>query len=506
MMTTPIDALYDRAIISPGGTAFIHRDVVHTYYDLVIASERLARGLLSRGVHPGDRIVLHMSNRPEMVFAFYACLRIGAIACPMNLRYEAAEIREMFQRLRPSIYLGEESLYSAVEGIEPQVLAPAKRFVIGSSQTCKGAMPWSALQAGSVFGRLPTPPSHENAPALLLMTSGTTGRPKFVAHTPASLAAIAELSTCSLLDEGHILISAAPLVHGSGLFTLLGCINFGVTVVLVERFDPDVVLDQIEMHGCAGTGGLPFMYHALLKHQRLRPREISSLRYCFCVGDVCPVQLHADFEQTFGKPLRSVWGSTEAAGPLTYTLGPEPVYRIGSGAQVRLADEDGRTVPRGEVGEFLVRGPEIAAGYWIGPGRVENLAPDGWFHSGDLMRQDEGDELWFVGRKKDQIISGGSVVSPVDVERVLLSHPLVRDAAVFGLPDPVLGQRVAAVVALQGNADDATRDKILDAARKQLAYYKVPEVLVVVDAVPRNALGKIDRRALAASANSGTNA
>jgi acyl-CoA synthetase (AMP-forming)/AMP-acid ligase II len=132
------------------------------------------------------------------------------------------------------------------------------------------------------------------------------------------------------------------------------------------------------------------------------------------------------------------------------------------------------------------------------------LAPDGWFHSGDLMRQDENGELWFVGRKKDLILRGGSQVSPIEVESVLQSHPLVRDAAVFGLPDPVLGQRVAAVLQLQGNFGDATRDKILSTTRMQLADYKVPELLVMVDAVPRNLLGKIDRRALAASATSGT--
>jgi long-chain acyl-CoA synthetase len=503
MMTTPIDALYDCAITRPGGTAFIHENVVCTYDDLVIASEQLARALRSRGVQHGDRVVLHMSNGPEMVFALYACFRIGAIACPMNLRYKASELREMFQRLRPSLYLGEEPLYSTIESIEPEILAPEKRFVIGSSKAYKSAMHWSALYAGVVFRPLPPPPD-EDAPAILLTTSGTTGQPKFVTHTPASLTASAELSAYSHFDGEQIVLNSAPMVHGSGLFTFLACVNFGVVVVLVERFDPDIVLDQIEAHGCTCIGGLPFMYHALLKHQRLRPRKINSLRHCVCVGDVCPIQLQADFEQSFGTPLRSAWGSTEASGPLTYALRPGPVYRIVPGAQVRLVDDDGQTVPWGDVGEFLVRGPEVAAGYWIGPGLIENLAPDGWFHSGDLMRQDENDELWFVGRKKDLIIRGGSNVSPIEVERVLLSHPLVRDAAVFGLPDPVLGQRVAAVVQLQGNGGDATRDKILSATRMQLADYKVPELLVIVDAVPRNPLGKIDRRALAASATSGT--
>jgi long-chain acyl-CoA synthetase len=138
-------------------------------------------------------------------------------------------------------------------------------------------------------------------------------------------------------------------------------------------------------------------------------------------------------------------------------------------------------------------------GYWVGPDRVDDATRDGWYHSGDLMRQGEGDELWFVGRKKDIIIRGGSNISPVEVERVLMSHPLVRDAAVFGMPDPVLGQRVAAVVQLSSDAGDAAFADILRDTRKQLADYKAPERLWAVDRVPRNSLGKVDRRAAASA-------
>ena len=161
-------------------------------------------------------------------------------------------------------------------------------------------------------------------------------------------------------------------------------------------------------------------------------------------------------------------------------------------------DDEGRDVPRGEVGEFLVRGPYVTVGYWVGPDRVDDATRDGWYHSGDLMRRGEGDELWFVGRKKDIIIRGGSNISPVEVERVLMSHPLVRDAAVFGMPDPVLGQRVVAVVQLSSDAGDAAFADILRDTRKQLADYKAPERLWAVDRVPRNSLGKVDRRAAAA--------
>jgi long-chain acyl-CoA synthetase len=493
---TPMNALLRYAAMRPDGTAFIYGDVVWTYRDLLRGAEQLARAFLRRGVRCGDRVVVHMPNRPEMAVALYACFRIGAIACPTNLRFKTAELREVFQRLEPALYLGEERLYSQVEPIESEILASEKRFVTGPSGA-SGALPWSALVVDSVGaeGLPPEPPA--DAPGVLLTTSGTTGRPKFVTHTPATLSAMMEARAHSDFDTTQIVLNACPMVHGSGLFAFLLSVNCGAPMVMVERFDPESVLDQIEQHGCTWMPGLPFMYDALLEHQWKRPRKVSSLRRCTCAGDVCPIHLQVGFEATFGVPLRNVWGATEVAGALIEGSRPGPVSRIAPGARIRLVDDDGGEVPRGEVGEFLVRGPNVTVGYWVGPDRIEDATRDGWYHSGDLMRRGEGDELWFVGRKKDIIIRGGSNISPVEVEQVLLSHPLVQDAAVFGIPDPVLGQRVAAVVQLPNGVGHAALGDILTDTQQQLADYKAPERLVAVDRVPRNAFGKIDRRAAA---------
>jgi acyl-CoA synthetase (AMP-forming)/AMP-acid ligase II len=297
------------------------------------------------------------------------------------------------------------------------------------------------------------------------------------------------------------------MAHGAGLFTFLASVRFGAPMVMVKRFDPDAVLDQIELHGCTWMLGLPFMYDALLEHQRKRPRQVSSLRRCICGGDVCPIQLQVDFEAAFGAPLRNIWGAIEVVGALRPGSRPGAVSRVAPGAEIRLVDDEGRNVPRGEVGEFVVRGPNVTVGYWVDPDRIDAATRDGWYCSGDLMRQGEGDELWFVGRKNDIIIRGGSSISPVEVEQVLLSHPLVCDAAVFGVPDPVLGQRVAAVVQLSSGAGGGVKlssilalGAIMKDAKRQLADYKAPERLWAVDAVPRNALGKVDRAAAAAAA------
>ena len=495
---TPMNSLIHQATVRPGGTAFIYNDVVWTYHDLLTSAEQLSRAFLARGVRPGERVVLHMPNRPEMAAALYACFRIGAIACPMNLRFKTAELREILQHLQPALYLGEEQLYSYIEPLEPEILAAEKRFVTGPGGAARGAMPLSAMLVDSGSGATPLPPEPgKDTPAVLLTTSGTTGRPKFVTHTPATLSATMEAIAHLDLDAAQTMLNACPMVHASALFTFLASVSCGAAVVLVERFDPDVVLDQIEKHQCTWMFGLPFMYDALLKRQLKQPRNVSSLRYCRCGGDVCPDQLHEGFEVAFGAPLRNIWAATEVAGAVTEGLRPGPVTRIASGAQIRLVDDEGRDALRGDVGEFLVRGPYVTVGYWIGPDRIDDATRDGWYHSGDLMRRGEGDELWFMGRKKDIIIRGGSNISPLEVERVLLSHPLVFDAAVFGVPDPVLGERVAAVVQLSSGASDSALGDILRDTRQQLADYKAPERLSAVDCVPRNAMGKVDRQAAA---------
>ena len=466
-----------------------------TYERLAIEVERLTRGLVERGLRKGDRVALHMANLPEFVIAYHACFRIGAIAAPLNIRFKTAELRPLLQRLRPALYIGQAALYDQVAPIESSVLRSNDRFVVDGHVNDPRVQPWTSLLAENDGKPVRVTPDVD-APAVLLTTSGTTGQPKFVIHTLATLSRMAEAVAHWDLDGDQITALFCPMVHVSGLLTLLACFHFGVPFVLLERFEPGAVLDSIERHRCTWVLGLPFMFAALLQQQRARARKVDSLRTCLVSGDVCPPQLQAQFPALFGIPLRSVWASTEACGSLTYGVQPGPVSRIVPGARVRLVDDQHGPVARGEVGELAVRGPHVTIGYWAGPGQITDAPQGGWFYTGDLMRQDEKGNLWFVSRKKHLIIRGGSNIAPVEIERVLMSHPAVRDAAVVGVPDPELGERVAGFVQLADDAHGVEVKEIQAVATERLADYKVPETLQIVDEIPRNALGKIDRRLL----------
>jgi acyl-CoA synthetase (AMP-forming)/AMP-acid ligase II len=298
---TATSVLYELTKTRPKHVAFIKENETWTYERLAAEVDRLARGLVRRGLRKGDRVALHMANLPELIIAYHACFWAGLIAAPLNIRLKTAELRPLLERLRPSLYIGQATLYEKVASIDSSI---------------------------------------------------------------------------------------------------------------------------------------------------------------------------------------------------TYGLDPGPVNRIVRKALVRLVDDNDVPVAVGELGELLVRGPHVSIGYWAGPGLIQDAPVDGWFHTGDLMRQDEKGNLWFISRKKHLIIRGGSNISPIEVERVLLTHPAVRDAAVLGVPDPELGQRVAGFVQLRAGAQSTDPDEILLHVSGQLADYKVPERLQIVQEIPRNATGKVDRQLL----------
>lgn len=496
MTTLPIDVLTQRAQSRPESTAFVFEDEVWTYRRLAVESTRVAHGLAAMGVRAGDRVALHMMNRPEMIVAYYACFRLGAIAAPLRTAFRFAELAPLLQRLQPALYIGESALYPNVAAVDAAILPRAKCVIVDDPDGRHGAPPWQALKPPARQANLPIPASNE--PAVLINTSGSTGQPKFVVHTQDTLAATSELLGRNFgLSADDVVASPLQLAHASGCFCMMAFIEMGVPFIVLQSADADVLLDNVERYRCTWMLGFPYQYAGLLAAQQAKPRDLSSLRVCLTGADVCPVDLQIRATSVLQAPLYNVWGATEVAGQLTFGLQPGPVLRVAHGAQVRLVDEDGGDVADGDLGELLIRGSNVFVGYWNDPAATAQSLRNGWYHTGDLMRRGEGDDLWFVSRKKDIIIRGGTNISPAEVEDALVaSHPAVEAAGVVGKPDPVLGQRVFGFVKLTAGAKQDVVAEILQKVAGRLAPFKVPEALRVIDALPRNALGKVDRRAL----------
>jgi long-chain acyl-CoA synthetase len=493
---TPMGALMHQAQTRSKSVAFVFHEDLWTYERLADEANRLARGLAAHGVGSGDRVALHMMNRPEMIVAFYACFQLGAIVAPLRTAFKFAELAPILQRLKPVLYIGEAALYGNVAPVDAPILALDKRFVVNGIEG-HGVPSWEMLFGEAADATVSaSPASYE--PAVLINTSGTTGQPKFVVHTPATLSESADLIVRNWgFSDDDIMIMPLPMAHLSGLISCLAYVQFGAPFILLEGFDADTVLDTIERHRCTFSLGFPAQYAALLECQQARPRNLASLRICLTGADVCPIDLQERIPSILGAPLYNIWGATEVVGSLNFGLQHGPVARIVKGAQVRLIDDHGADVAHGEAGELLIRGENVFAGYWNDPQATEESLQAGWYHTGDLMRRGEGDDLWFVSRKKDIIIRGGTNISPVEVEQALVaSHPAVEEAAVVGIPDAVLGQRVFGFVKLADRTKDTIISDILGNVATRLASYKVPEGLWVLDELPRTALSKVDRNML----------
>jgi acyl-CoA synthetase (AMP-forming)/AMP-acid ligase II len=497
MKMTPLQALTHHVQTRPQSTAFVFHEDVWTYERIASAAARLARAFAAHGVRAGDRVALHMMNRPEMIVAYYACFQLGAIAAPLRTAFTAAELAALLQRLGATLYLGEMNLYHNVASIDEAILPWDRRFVLDAARDGVDVQPWEIL-----FDGADSEPSFAAAesqhPAVLINTSGTTGQPKFVMHSADTLGESVRLIADSWDVSGNdVMIVASSLAHMSGAITSLAWLDIGAPFVLLESFDAEAVLDAFQRYRCTFYHGMPAHYAALLELQLAQPRDLSSLRHCRTAADACPVELQDQVSATFNVPLRNIWAATEVVGSLTYGLKSGPVARVVKGVEIRLIDESGADVPHGEVGELLVRGPNVFIGYWSDTQATEQALKGGWYHTGDLMRRGEGDELWFAARKKDIIIRGGTNISPIEVEQALVAcHSAVKEAAVVGVPDPVLGQRVFGFVRLADGAEHTVVPEILDKIAARLAAYKVPEDLRILKAIPRNALGKVDRNML----------
>jgi long-chain acyl-CoA synthetase len=337
--------------------------------------------------------------------------------------------------------------------------------------------------------------------AVILYTSGTTGRPKGAELTHANLTRNTEVMRTDLIQlvAGDVIFGGLPLFHSFGqTCTLNTAVASGACLTLLPRFAPGEALQILAGHRVTVFAGVPTMYVALLAESGRAAYDVSELRVCVSGGAALPVEVLRGFEEAFGCPVLEGYGLSETS-PVASFNHPDRARKPGSigtpirGVQMRVVDSRGYEVPGGEIGEIVIRGHNVMKGYWRKPEETAQAIQDGWFRSGDLGKVDEDGYFVIVDRKKDMIIRGGYNVYPREIEEVLYEHPAVAEAAVIGLPHPALGEEVGAAVALKPGAG-ATAEELRDHVKAQVAAYKYPRKVWIVDQLPKGPTGKILKR------------
>jgi len=496
----PLDQILSKSSEKFGEkTAIIWGEKKYTFKDLDAMSNKFANALLAMGLKKGDRVCIFMQNSPEFVISHFGIIKAGGITVPLNVMYRRRELVHMVNDSGATIMVTSEVNLPYVLEVKND-LGPLKDIIVTSA---------SAHETFKSFYKLLEESSDkpvnvlnkDDEVAVICYTSGTTGSAKGAMITHSNfISNIATLSELWELNERDRLMMALPMFHVHGLgIAVHGMVYCGYTMILLERFDAKRVMEGIEKYRCTVFMGVPTMYIKLLEMEDRR-YDLSSMRLWTVGSAPMPVDAMEKFKEKYGFELLERYGMTEtavviASNPLRGKRKPGSVGIPIPGVEVRIVDEDDNDLPTNEVGEIIVRGPNVMKGYWNRPQETDEAFRNGWFHTGDLGKFDEEGYLHIVGRKKEMIISGGFKVFPREVEEVLHAHPKVKEVAVVGIPDPIRGESVKAFIVLKEGVT-ATERELDEYCRKNLAAFKVPRIYEFVTNIPRTPSGKVLNRLL----------
>ncbi len=446
-----------------GKTALLWENGALTWTELDRLASGCARDLANRAVIPGDGVAILIPNRWSFVVAFLGILKIGATAVPLNPDLKKEELAECLADLGPK---------TVVEEV---------RVGDGSWTTHPFA----------------------TAPAVIVYTSGSTGRPKGAVFSHKALTFGNRMwgGTVMGIKEDDVVLGVLPYSHNYGMYAgLLAPLLFGATVALVERFSPEAVFEAIRKHHVTIFPGVATMFRRLLKSSLFAAADLSSLRVALSGAAPCSAELSAEWRENTGVRILCGYGSTEVPRPISYFAHdsddyPGSIGRVVPGVELRVVDDHGRTLPKGEVGELWIKSPAAMDGYLGDPDETRAVLAEGWFRTGDLGVVLPEGLVRLVGRKRERILRGGYSVFPQEVETVLCAHPSVAEAAVVGIPHSELGEEVAAFVTLKPFAK-MTSDELIAHCKARLAHYKYPRHVTILDELPRSATGKVVKAAL----------
>jgi fatty-acyl-CoA synthase len=490
--------------MQPDATALRFLGRTTTWAELDRRVTALAGALSRRGVSFGDRVLILMLNRTEFIETVLAANVLGAIAVPVNFRMTPPEIAFLVSDCEARVMVTESVLAgvaAAVRTLDPSVAD----VVVAGGATEDGLLGYDDLldESGDGPEAVDIP---SDSPALIMYTSGTTGRPKgaVLTHLNLSGQAMTFLFTSGADLDNDVGFIGVPLFHIAGIGNIIVGLLLGRPTVLypLGAFDPGALLDVLAGEHVTGIFLVPAQWQAVCAAQRANPRELK-LRVLSWGAAPASDTLLRDMAQTFpGTQILAAFGQTEMSPVTCMLLGGDAIRKLGSVGKViptvsaRVVDEDMNDVPVGQVGEIVYRAPTLMAGYWNNPEATAEAFAGGWFHSGDLVRQDDEGYVWVVDRKKDMIISGGENIYCAEVENVLAGHPGIAEVAVIGRRHEKWGEVPVAVVALAATSGADRGPGIVlsdleEFLKERLARYKHPKALEIVEALPRNPAGKV---------------
>ena len=485
--------------------------------------EAFAKGLQEAGLRPGDRVAIMLPNSPQFVIAFYGTLLAGGVGVNVNPMYTPRELRHQLQDAGVQALVILDQLLPRYQEVKAEVpvrllvrtgiqdylpfpknlLYPLMLRRKGQAPKALEGVPWRAfLKRGR-----PEPVAVDlDDLALLQYTGGTTGLAKGAMLTHRNLSSNALQVRAWIPDfrEGEeVVLGAIPFFHVYGMTVAMNLALLGAAKpVLLPRPEIGPIVEAIEKHRVTLFPGVPTLYVAFNNFPGIEKRDLKSVRACISGSAPLPLEVAERFEKLTGAKLVEGYGLTEAS-PVTHC---NPLYgerRLGSvglplpGVDAKVVDEEGKEVPLGEVGELIVKGPNVMKGYWNRPEETQKALKDGWLFTGDLARMDQDGYFYIVDRKKDMIIAGGYNIYPREVEEVLYGHEAVQEAAVVGVPDPYRGETVAAFIVLKEAYRGKVTEKDIEAfCRANLAAYKVPRIIQFREGLPKSSVGKILRREL----------
>jgi long-chain acyl-CoA synthetase len=486
-------AFFDRCQQFPAQPAIIFEGRTWTYADVRDHACRAAGGLDALGVKQGDRVALLIPNIPEFVYVYFAVQILGAVAVSLNVMLKQNELRYVLNDCQPGVILTVAELAPHI----PADLAYPCQVVLVDDSAADLTLPGWMAQTQGLAAIAPTLPDD---PAAIVYTSGTTGFPKGAVLSQHNLHfnAQAKHHYCGMQPSDRLLLFV-PLFHCFGQnAVMISGLHAGATLVLHRRFDLEQVIDSISRHQATMFFGVPTIYVNML-NAGVAPSKLGSIRYYFSAASILQEATARAWARQYGIVINEGYGLTETSPFSSYNHDED--YRFGSigtpinGVEMKIVDEGLNELPPGNKGEIVIKGPNVMLGYWNELNQPSSVIKDGWFHSGDIGTMDSQGYFYIVDRIKDMVNVSGFKVYPSDVERMIHTHPAVKDVAVYGVSDPIKNEVVCADIVLHDSAA-ASLDDITTFCSENMANYKIPAVMTIVSSIPRNPAGKVLKHVL----------